>query len=209
MAAPHNPERYGELWPQAIVDALFHEITTNGIGKFTTLSGGWAWHFLSPAGHPEYKHAHDHRDIDCFIDPKDIPNVFDRLFNLGYRRETSRFDGAARQTGVPFYRFAKEPLSGGRIQIDLFIRQVPFRTLENGIRIIEPATLVTLYGADQDATLVTLYGPDPTTTNVHGSNHCLAVTAARKLLAAGIDPTGRPELVELPKPWGPSKEITQ
>ena len=75
MGAPHNTKRYGELWPQDRIDTSLLELQF--LREFIILSGGWAWHFLSPEEHIEYKHAHAHKDIDDFVDPKHVSEVME------------------------------------------------------------------------------------------------------------------------------------
>lgn len=67
MSAPHNKQRYGEIWPRWRIDVSLRELAP--IKPWIIVSGGWAWHFMSPRNHTEYKHAHDHKDIDLFVDP--------------------------------------------------------------------------------------------------------------------------------------------
>ena len=73
MGNPHNRERYGETWPQHKIDASLVELEE--IRDWITISGGWAWHFMSPQGHVELKHAHDHKDIDVFVEPENVALV--------------------------------------------------------------------------------------------------------------------------------------
>jgi hypothetical protein len=64
MSAPHNPQRYGETWSLPLI-ASYLEVL-HAIRELVTVSGGWAWHFISPE-HIEYKHLHDHKDVDVFV----------------------------------------------------------------------------------------------------------------------------------------------
>jgi len=67
-----------------------------------------------------------------------------------------------------------------RVTVDFFVRSdVPFREID-GWRVVEPRFLLSLYS------------------NIHSSDKCFAVQAARKLIEKGIDPVGRSELVEIP-----------
>ncbi|MDD9938778.1 MAG: hypothetical protein OXT09_34630 [Myxococcales bacterium] len=67
-----------------------------------------------------------------------------------------------------------------RLTIDFFVRaDVPTRELA-GYRVVEPSYLLGLYS------------------DIHSSDKCFAVHAAVRLLAAGIDPVGCPELVRMP-----------
>ncbi|MEP1487912.1 MAG: hypothetical protein ABJK28_05760 [Algibacter sp.] len=62
MGANHNIKRYGEQWPDYRIKQGLDILEQ--LKQFVILSGGWAWHFMSPTNHIEYKHAHDHKDID-------------------------------------------------------------------------------------------------------------------------------------------------
>lgn len=54
MGAPHNPKRYGETWDPREIRVMQGEL--EAVRDLIVLSGGWAWHFLSPP-HEELKHA--------------------------------------------------------------------------------------------------------------------------------------------------------
>ena len=56
MSTPHNAARLGEQWNPERLAVLQAEI--EALKDYVTLSGGWAWHYMTPAGHIEYKHAH-------------------------------------------------------------------------------------------------------------------------------------------------------
>ena len=45
----HNPERLGELWDNTRLTIILDEI--NKISDKIVLSGGWAWHFMTPENH--------------------------------------------------------------------------------------------------------------------------------------------------------------
>ena len=180
MAAPHNPKRYGETWPQERIDASLAELAE--IRERVTLSGGWAWHFLSPPGHQELKHAHDHKDIDVFVEPENVALVVGTLKDRGFGKVGTKYDRFPSAEDFRRYEKLVEPVGRPpfRITIDFFVRRdVPQRKID-GWSIVEPEYLLTLYS------------------NIHSSDKCFAVQTAVKLLAAGIDPQGRPELVEIP-----------
>ncbi|WP_239014712.1 hypothetical protein [Archangium violaceum] len=69
-------------------------------------------------------------------------------------------------TSTHFYRYAKY-VQDAKVILDVFVRHVP----------VEPATLLTFYG------------------DIHSTDGCVSVLAARQLLARGVSPIGRPELV--------------
>ena len=175
MAAPHNPGRYGELWPKERIEVSLVEL--DFIKPWVTLSGGWAWHFMSPKGHLELKHAHDHKDIDIFIKPVNVPNVIEILKDRGFEKMLTKYDRLP--SAEDFRRYGKTSVSP-RVVIDFFVKKVPTRMV-GGWKVVKPEFLLGLYS------------------NIHSSDKCFAVQAASKLIQQGIDPAGRPELVEIPK----------
>lgn len=52
----HNPDRYGETYDADWINVNLEVLEK--IKPWIVLSGGWAWHFISPP-HQEYKHIHD------------------------------------------------------------------------------------------------------------------------------------------------------
>jgi hypothetical protein len=180
MSKQHNPERYGELWPQHKIDAGLNEL--RAVQSGVIISGGWAWHFMSPPGHPEYKHAHDHKDIDLFAPPAEVASVVGTLKANGFERVWTKYDRFPSEEDFRRYEKVFEPEGSRsfRIAIDFFVRsEVPYREIE-GWKVVEPDYLLSLYS------------------DIHGSGQCFAVRAAARLLAHGIDPVGRSELVEFP-----------
>jgi len=179
MGAPHNKARYGETWPQDRIDRGLEVL--EALKSQVVISGGWAWHFMSPEGHVELKHAHDHKDIDLFVHPHDVGPVVANLKSLGFEPVWTRYDRM--DSAEDFRRYEKTvPLrdTSMRLTIDFFVRNVPFRVVRDGFRVVEPATLLTYYS------------------NIHSSDKCFAVQAASRLLAQGVDPVGHPDLVAIP-----------
>lgn len=185
MSTPHNKERYGETWPEAKIKACFEEL--GHLRPHVALSGGWAWHFLSPVGHVELKHAHDHKDIDIFVPPANVGMVvallksrnFERVATI-YDRLPSAEDFRRYEKVVEYRAEAAEDLVSVRITIDFFVGDHPSR-LVDGWRVVEPAIMLGFYS------------------NIHSSDKCFAVQAAAQLLAQGIDPEGHPDLVAIPE----------
>lgn len=180
MAAPHNPSRYGETWPQHRIDACLAEM--EAVRPWVILSGGWAWHFMSPPGHTELKHAHDHKDIDLFVPPGDVATVVSTLKHRGFEKVWTKYDRIP--SDEDFRRYEKvvevEGARPVRVTIDFFVCEVPHREID-GWQVVEPDLLLSLYS------------------NIHSSDKCFAVQAASRLLKQGIDPVGRTELVEIPR----------
>ena len=177
MGNPHRKDRYGEVWTQDRIDAYLESLTP--LRGHIVLSGGFAWHFMSPRGHKELKHAHDHKDADIFVDPADIGTVMAALVMDEFQRVPCRW------TGNEFWRYEKRVERDGKrhkLVIDFFLdtEGLPTRVLEGGWTVVEPVRLLAMYSVK------------------HTSRECFAVTAARKLVAAGVDPVGRQELVTIP-----------
>ena len=180
MAAPHNPSRYGETWPQHRIDACLAELAA--IKSWVILSGGWAWHMMSPKGHIELKHAHDHKDIDILIGPEQVGQVVSTLNTRGFQKVRTKYDRLPSPEEFRRYEKIVEPLEqpAARVTIDFFVcNDVPHRTID-GWRVVEPTFLLSLYS------------------NIHSSDKCFAVQAAVKLIAQGIDPQGHEALVKVP-----------
>ena len=100
MGDPHNPDRYGEKWNPVRWAVLAVEI--DAVKQYGALSGGWAWHHMSPP-HEEEKHLHDHRDIDMHVFPDRFAELVQVLEARGYKRQKTRFDDPSGE----FVRFEK------------------------------------------------------------------------------------------------------
>jgi hypothetical protein len=86
----------------------------------------------------------------------------------------TRFDKVSRE----FYRYEKHAEGGTKILLDVFLGDVPCVQVKT-VKVVAPGYLLTLYGY------------------VHETEDCVAVRAAEKLMARGISPIGRKELVAL------------
>ena len=179
MGTPHNTKRYGETWTQERIDAYLKELMP--LKEHVILSGGWAWHFMSPEGHVELKHAHDHKDVDIYVLPNDVWTVMGLLQGAGFRKVKTKYD---KLTGNYDFRRYEKILPLGdksmRVTIDFFVAEVPHITARDDWRVVEPEHLLSLYS------------------EVHSSDNCFAVQAAIKLVEKGESPVGRPELVAIP-----------
>lgn len=176
MADPHNKARYGELWPQEKIDCCLNEL--KAIKSLVIFSGGWAWHFMSPIGHAELKHAHDHKDIDIFVPTGNVGIVINILMANGFKKANTVYDGL--KNNADFRRYEKN-IDKIRIIIDFFVRKdIEFIEVD-GWKIVEPKQLLSFYKT------------------IHSSDNCFAVKAAANLVNQGINPVGRKELVEIPK----------
>ncbi len=179
MGDKHNKKRYGEVWPQKRIDAGRIELEV--VRDYIVISGGWAWHFMSPENHKEYKHAHDHKDIDMFVEPLNVGLVVSLLKGRGFEKVWTRYDKL--QSDEEFRRYEKNVISEDeefKITIDFFVREVPSRTI-NKWRVVEPEFLLSLYSS------------------IHSSDKCFAVKAALELINKGVDPVGREELITVPE----------
>jgi len=180
MSDPHNPKRYGETWDPHKLAVMEVEVRT--LACLGVISGGWAWHFMCPRGHPEYKHGHDHKDIDLMVPREQAADAFYQLLELDYHRVGTIYDSADSN----FFRYEKVVEEYGKppvkVQVDVFIETVPYIDIPWAeVCVVEPKHLLSLYGVK------------------HSSESCWAVLAARKLIAEGISPVGRKELAEMPK----------
>jgi hypothetical protein len=165
----HNPDRYGETYDINWINTQI-EVLVN-IRPWIILSGGWAWHFISPP-HTEYKHIHDHKDIDIFVLPENFTIVQLALESIGFYRMKTKYDNNT------FIRYEKID-NDKKIVIDMFKSKVPFITVK-GWNVVDPTHLLTLYYS------------------VHQSDHCIAVKASRMLIEQGIDIIDNEELVKIP-----------
>lgn len=180
MAAPHNKNRYGETWPRYKIDLALEELEY--LKSDVIISGGWAWHFMSPENHIELKHAHDHKDIDIFVEPENVVSAIEILNERQFQRVWTRYDSSPGEEEFRRYEKLVEPVeqSPVRIIIDFFVKTVPYNEID-GWNIIDAEYLLTLYKS------------------IHSSDNCFAVKAAKKLLDEGIDPIGHPSLAEIPE----------
>ena len=179
MADPHNKARYGETWPQYKIDAYLEHLQP--LRPYVALSGGWAWHFMSPVGHVELKHAHDHKDLDLMVPKAHVGIVLPIILGQGFKKVATKYDRLP--SAEEFRRYEKVVDNGEhppfRLTIDFFVKDVPVSMID-GWMVVRPELLVTYYSS------------------IHSSKSCFAVVAAEKMIESGIDPMRRPELCEIP-----------
>jgi hypothetical protein len=206
MGDPPNPARADEQWNPYRIAVMQREIAA--IREFGALSGGWAWHFMSPP-HIECKQLHDHKDIDMMVYPHAFSALVGLVSERGYAKAWTRFDDpssefvrftryvehacpACLEDGVVAdgdqftcvecgSRWPESPARVVKVILDLFVQAVPELMLADGYRVVEPATLLTFYGKK------------------HSSGGCVAVKAARELVARGEPVAGHASLVGT---WG-------
>lgn len=170
MGAPHNLDRYGETWPQYKLDACLQAISP--LKGFVVFSGGWAWHFMSPEGHVEFKHAHDHKDVDIMVPPRTVSSTMQTLRENGFVKVGTKYDRLP--SDEDFRRYEKvvkvEGHSPFRITIDFFVKNVPVLQCPGGWLVVRPDVLLGYYSS------------------IHSSKSCWAVTAAQQILASGTPP---------------------
>lgn len=181
MGAPHNIKRYGEVWPECRIQSGLEILEK--LKKIIIISGGWAWHFMSETEHTEYKHAHDHKDIDVFVKKENVAQAVMILQEEGFQKIWTRYDHLPSAENFRRYEKTKELENGKfqRITIDFFERNDLETVGANGFTIVRPDVLLSFYR------------------NIHSSDKCWAVTAAKELLEQGIDPVGHPKLSEIPR----------
>jgi hypothetical protein len=63
----------------------------NALGNLVVVSGGLAWHIMSPP-HVEEKIMHDHSDIDLFAIPETSYEVFSKLKSMGYSQFWTKYN---------------------------------------------------------------------------------------------------------------------
>jgi hypothetical protein len=174
MGDPHNSLRAGEKWDPDWLRYQYNEILQ--VAHFGVLSGGWAWHFMSPT-HEEIKILHDHKDIDLFAFPTMFPALVDELRSRGFQKAKTQHDDPSKA----FYRYTKY-LDKRKIVFDIFVETVPYFTkhinTQDKVNIIKPECLLTYYGKS------------------HSSSQCIAVQAAKKLIEKGINPIDHMELIQ-------------
>lgn len=137
MKSKHNILRYGELYDQVHIKDQLEELEK--IKNLIILSGGWAWHFISPE-HKEYKHLHDHKDIDIFVRPVDFLMVRTILEDNEFHRIKTKYDNNN------FIRYGKIK-NNKKIIIDMFKydKKIPYVTARENFVVVEPKYLLTLY----------------------------------------------------------------
>jgi hypothetical protein len=176
MAAPHNPARIGEQWNLQQIAVIQQEI--EAIKDYVVLSGGWAWHFMTPPGHSELKHAHDHKDADLFVEPSLFGTLAALLKSRGFQRTWTRFDSSpGSETFYRYTRIVETSPPPIKVMFDLFAETVPCVEAQ-GMRVVEPRYLLSLYG------------------NKLSSDLCFSVQIARKLLTQGQNPVGHPAMAD-------------
>jgi hypothetical protein len=210
MGDPHNPERYGETWNPHRFAVLAEEI--EAVKEFGALSGGWAWHFMSPP-HQEEKHLHDHRDIDMHVFPPKFAELVGVLEGRGYDRQKTRFDDASGE----FIRYEKyvlvcpacdtghmEYIDSAQVEDEEYLEHmcedcgnVMFEpTMPTIVKVIfdlfvheVPTIEVQGYTVVEPKHMLTFYGVK------HSSEQCVAVQAARKIQKDGAEIVNNPLLV--------------
>lgn len=168
-------------WKQ---EKLLEQLSTvEALGDGVVVSGGLAWHLMSPK-HIESKIIHDHSDVDLFAIPEKSQEIFAKLKELGFNRYWTKY------TTKNFYRYGKTATRDNKrvkILIDLFINKIPFIKIGN-YQVVDPVHLLPLYET------------------THSSKNCIAVINATKLIKNGINPIGRMEL--LGKKYNPHSQYT-
>ena len=171
MGDPHNVARYGEIWEQRRIGAYLRDMEK--LKPYVVLSGGWAWHFLSPKGHVEYKHCHDHKDLDILVPSVRVNRVMGLIYELNYKKVSTKYDRFP--SDEDFRRYERTVEDGSehpfKLTIDFFVYSDPSTlTTPEGWKVVHPEELLKLYGT------------------IHSSDKCWAVRSAKKLLENGETP---------------------
>jgi len=176
----HNTKRYGEKWPEHRIEKGLEILEK--LKNWIILSGGWAWHFMSVNNHQEYKHAHDHKDIDLFVEPKNVAQVMQILQQNDFKKVWTRYDHLP--SPEKFRRYEKTDwLPNGtpyRVTIDFFEKREIETVNVEGWRVVNPKTLLGFYNS------------------IHSSDSCWAVKASQELFHQGINPIKHPLLSKNP-----------
>jgi hypothetical protein len=200
----------GEMWNPHRFAVLANEV--EAVREYGALSGGWAWHFMSPR-HEEEKHLHDHRDIDIHVFPDRFADLVTFLTERGYGRQKTRFDDPSGE----FIRYEKHvfpcPQCGGHgeyydsiahedgsEQMEYLCTERPHE--EHWFHDPEPVKVIfdlfvhdvpTIevdgYTVVEPVHMLTFYGVK------HSSEQCVAVQAARRIQKGGGEIVKNPELV--------------
>lgn len=170
------------MWKNDKLEAQME--TVDAIKDYVIISGGLAWHIMSPP-HEETKMIHDHKDVDLFIPPQWANTVIGILKGRGFNKYWTKYDGITPN----FVRYGTseirkedidKPLEEQRsvkVLLDLFLEDI--KSIEvKGYKLVEPKTLLGLYEYS------------------HSSKNCVAVQAAIPLVARGINPVGKIDLIE-------------
>ncbi len=180
MKREHNTKRYGEIWPQYKIDKGLEILKI--LQQWIIVSGGWAWHFMSEENHIEYKHAHDHKDIDIFVHPENVAQVMLLLQENDFEKVWTRYDHIP--SNENFRRYEKiDWLPKGkqyRVTIDFFEAKNIETIKVNNWTLVAPKTLLGFYS------------------NIHASGNCWAVKKAFELLVNGKNLIGNPLLSKIP-----------
>jgi hypothetical protein len=166
-------------WKQEKLQAQL--IAVEAVKDYVVVSGGLAWHLMSPP-HIEKKTVHDHSDVDLFIKPEYAQTVISILKGRGFQRYWTKYDRISdnfMRYGLTSEIPTVDPKKPKRVKVllDLFIEEVPSRQV-GGFNVITPEALLPMYETK------------------HASKECTAVKAATRLVARGIDPLGRKELID-------------
>lgn len=182
------------------------------VKEYGVLSGGWAWHYMSPP-HREEKHLHDHRDIDLHVFPSRFAELVTVLTERGYHRTTTRFDDPSGE----FIRYEKHiypcPTCGGHAEYydsthddegieqfeylcpdcpdetHWFFNAEPVKVIFDLFVKEVPFIEAQGYNVVEPEHMLTFYGVK------HSSEQCVAVQAARKIEAEGGEIVNNPALV--------------
>lgn len=175
MGEPHDPSRYGQTWDRTRIARQYPAVRV--LREHAVFSGGWAWHFMAPAGHTEYRHGHDHKDIDAFVPYSELGSAVRKLEDLGFSIVETGYDAADFRRLDKKLHDVDDPQT---LRVDLFMGGEPARQARGNVEVVAPERILEFY--DQKR---------------HGSGKCLAAECARDLLCAGDDPVGHPELGEI------------
>lgn len=170
-----DPSGFSQRWNPLRLQVIEQELVA--FQPYVVLSGGWAWHFLTPAGHTEYVEAHDHEDADVVVLPQQVAPLMVLLTARGYERTQSLGVGSESDIDMNRYeRVVRHHAEPVKVTLEMMVADVP-HVEAGGFRVIEPSLLLT-------------HAPP------YGSRACLSARIARELVARGETVAGHPAMAE-------------
>lgn len=170
-----DPNGFGQRWNPVRLRVIEQELVA--FQPYVVLSGGWAWHFLTPPGHTEYVAAHDHEDADVVVLPQQVAPLMVLLTARGYERAQKGCVDPDSDIDLNRYtRVVNHHAEPVKVVLGIMVADVP-HVEAGGFRVIEPSLLL----ADASR---------------HGSRACLSARIARDLVARGEKVAGHPAMAD-------------
>jgi hypothetical protein len=99
---------------------------------------------MSEIGHTEYKHAHDHKDIDIFVKKENVSEVVMILQQEDFQKVWTRYDHLPSEENFRRYEKTVETENGKfhRVTVDFFERNDLETVESNGFTVVKPEVLL-------------------------------------------------------------------